>query len=41
MWFSVMLPVMMSAILIEPKSLIIIIVVLGASALSQNDCPLG
>lgn len=36
MWFSVMLPVMMSAILIEPKSLIIIIVVLGASALSQN-----
>ena len=41
MWFSVMLPVMMSAILIEPKSLIIIIVVLGASALSQNNCPPG
>lgn len=41
MWLSIMLPVMMSAILIEPKSLIIIIVVLGASALSKNDCPLG
>jgi hypothetical protein len=41
MWFSVMLPVMMSAILIEPKSLVIIIVVLGASALSKNDCPPG
>lgn len=36
MWFSVMLPVMMSAILIEPKSLVIIVIVLGASALSKN-----
>jgi hypothetical protein len=36
LWLSVMLPVMMSVVLIEPKSLVIIVVVLGASALSKN-----
>ena len=36
MWLSILLPVMMSVVLIEPKSLVIIVVVLGASALSKN-----
>jgi len=41
MWLSILLPVMMSVVLIEPKSLVIIVVVLGASALSKNNCPPG